>query len=367
MADGQETQDAPEGERVQGVADMTPAQRAEALAALAREGDVRVRKSVAIALGGLADACATHPLLELLGDEDEGVRVLACQALGRVADPSAVPALLARVHDASVEVRSGVLFALASVAAHGGLSDEARAELFTPMVVMAFDPDDGVRADAAATLGTLHDARSCEPLSLLAQDACAQVRANACASLGLTDEPAGLAVLLERACDEGEDPLVRVAALDGLARRSERGLLAEGTPEAANAVALACTLAEGAPAAAAARVADEGVADAGSGEGEANPAAERPASAADLAATAVWALGMLVPGEARPRVQAALAGALACEDAWIERYAVEALARIGDDDARAELGRLAAARATGARELAPEVSAVLDRALELLE
>ena len=360
MADEQQAGGAPEDEHVQSAADMTPAQRAEALAALAREGDVRVRKSVAIALGGLADACATSPLLELLADEDEGVRVLACQALGRVADPSCVPALLERVHDASVEVRSGVLFALASVAAHGNLSDEARAALFTPMVVMAFDPDDGVRADAAATLGTLRDARSCEPLSLLAQDACAQVRANACASLGLSDEPAGLAVLLERASDEGEKPLVRVAALDGLARRSERGSLVAGTPDAARAAALACSLAEGAPAAAAARAAGEGTSE----EGDAS--AQRPASAADLAATAVWALGMLALGEERPRAQAALASALACDDAWVQRYAVEALARIGDDDARAELGRLAAARATGARTLAPEVSAVLDRALELL-
>ena len=77
MADERQAGGAPEDEHVQSAADMTPAQRAEALAALAHEGDVRVRKSVAIALGGLADACATGPLLELLADEDEGVRVLA--------------------------------------------------------------------------------------------------------------------------------------------------------------------------------------------------------------------------------------------------------------------------------------------------
>ena len=328
-------------------AGMTVMQRVEALAALACEDDARVRKSVAIALGSLGDPSATPALCGLLADADEGVRVLACQALGRIADESAVPALLERVHDASVEVRSGVLFALASIAAHGGVSDDVRGALFTPMVVMAFDPDDGVRADAAATLGTLHDARAVEPLTVLAEDACAQVRANACASLGLADDDGALPVLLGRAEDATEEPLVRIAALDGLARRAERGALEAESPEAERAAMLACALAE--------RTEGGYVAgDAGA------------PTAADVRATAVWALGMLPAGAARGRVQGALEAALACGDTWCQRYAIEALARIGDDTACEALRSLDVKRVAGARVLEPEVASVLEQALALL-
>ncbi len=343
-------------------AQMTPAQRVEALAALAHEDDPRVRKSVVIALGSLGVPEATATLCDLLEDAVEGVRVLACQALGRVADPAAVPSLLGRVHDESAEVRAGVLFALASIAAHGGISDEARAALFTPMVVMAFDPDDGVRADAAATLGTLHDERAVEPLVLLSEDACAQVRANACASLGLSDAPNALAVLLSRAEDGAESPLVRVAALDGLARHSERGALIADAPVAARAVELACALAEGA------EVARPVAGSRGASECEVadDDASGQDPTAADVRATAVWALGMLPLGVLRERTQLALEGALAGGDCWTQRYAIEALARIGDDAARASLRDLDGRRQEGTVSLPAEVAATLDQALTLL-
>lgn len=365
------------------VADMTPGQRAEALAQLASEGDVPVRKSVAVALGRMG-AAGTAALAGLLSDEDEGVRVLACQALGRTADPAAVPALLERVHDASAQVRAGVLFALANVAAHGGVDADARAALFTPMVVMAFDPDDGVRADAAATLGTLRDGRAVEPLCLLASDACPRVRANACASLGLSDAPEALPVLLARAGDGAEEPLVRVAALDGLARRAERGVLGQGTPEAEEAVELACMLAESLaqvePPAQVGLSAPEERSGAGGAQGAAQAVAVRRSgedgargtegdaapSARDLATTAVWALGMLPLGSLRDRAQTSLEAALTCDDEWAQRYAIEALARIGDARAAGALRSFEDTVITGSRRLAPQVQDVLARGLGLL-
>ena len=347
---------------------MTPAQRVAGLMALAGDVDPRVRKSVAIALGQLGDRAATGPLCDMLGDTDEGVRVLACQALGRLADPASLPALTVSVHDPSAEVRAGVLFAMASLAAHGGLADEQRRGMFTPMVVMAFDSDDGVRADAAATLGTLHDERACEPLAIMTGDGVARVRANACASLGLLDDEAGLDILLERALDEGEDLLVRASALDGLARRAERGTLAAGMPQAVPAADLACSLAErlGGPAGDADTDDDTGnAADPGADAGATADRVDR-VTEADLASLAVWSLGLLPLGEARPRAQAALEAALRCADGWAQRYAIEALARIGDDDARGTLARLAAARDAGEAPLTPEAAAVLDQALGTL-
>ncbi len=348
---------------------MTPAQRVAGLTALAGDADPRVRKSVAIALGQLDDRAATGPLCDMLGDADEGVRVLVCQALGRLADPASLPALSASVHDPSAEVRAGVLFAMASLAAHGGLADEQRRSMFTPMVVMAFDPDDGVRADAAATLGTLHDERACEPLAIMAGDSVARVRANACASLGLLDDETGLDILLERALDEGEDLLVRASALDGLARRAERGTLVIDMPQAARATELACSLAErlrglaGDPDASDANDSVESANDADADSSAAGTGGANVVTETDLASLAVWALGLLPLGEARPRAQAALEAALRCADGWAQRYAIEALARIGDDEARSALACLADARGAGEASLMPEVSAVLDQAL----
>lgn len=349
MAEGPETHGA--GERP--ASEPTPAERVAALAPMLADADPRVRKSAVVALGRMACPEATDALCRALDDAVEGVRVLACQALGRVADPASVPALVARAHDPSVEVRAGVLWAFANVAAHGGprggaLDEAGRAALFTPVVVLAFDPDDGVRADAAAVLGALRDPRATDALLVLLEDACPRVRANACASLGLTDDGAGLEALLG-VLEGDEDPLVLVSALDGVARRAERGGIAPETPEAARAVAAACLrAAQGAE--------GEGDAGAADGEGDGGP------TDADVRATAVWALGMLsglVEGR-RADVRARLERALESPHVWTVRYAVEALARQHDGEARSVLRSFKGRLGSSAD---PEVAAVLDQAL----
>jgi len=293
-------------------ADATPAERAGALAPMLADPDPRVRKSAVIALGHLACPESSAQLCRMLADPVEGVRVLACQALGRVADPACVPALLERVHDDSVEVRSGVLWALANVVAHGDLDESARAALFTPVMVLAFDPSDAVRADAAAVIGSLRDPRATDALLVLLEDACPRVRANAAASLGLTDDAPGLEALLSVAENPGEDPLARVSAVDGIARRASRGSVAAGQPCSRRAVDAALLLAD-------------------------SPQAE-------LAQTATWALGMmahLVDADLRPAVTARLDAALRSPDEWVARYAAESLARLHDDAAHAALAAFA--------------------------
>lgn len=336
----------------------TPAERVAALGPMLADPDPRVRKSAVIALGRMMCPEATEALCRLLDDATEGVRVLTCQALGRAADPESVPSLVAHVHDPSAEVRAGVLWAFANVAAHGGpggtTADPAvRAALFTPVVVLAFDPDDGVRADAAAVLGTLRDDRTADALLALLDDACPRVRANACASLGLLDDAAGLEALLAVAERPSEGPLVLVSALDGLARRAERGSIPAGSPAAARAVAAACALAvpamgEGAPA---------GGLTVGDGSG--NPG-DGP-SAEDVRATAVWALGMFADlhGSRRGEVRTCLEGALAA-GGWTTRYAVESLARLHDKESYRALRSFADGCASGAD---PDIARVLDRAL----
>ena len=128
----------------------TPDERARSLEPMLTDSDARVRKSAVVALGRIKSSVATELLCRALEDAEEGVRALACQALAREADAACVGALLSHRHDECAGVRAGVLWGLANVVAHAGLTDAQRAELFTPIAVMAFDPYDGVRADAAA-------------------------------------------------------------------------------------------------------------------------------------------------------------------------------------------------------------------------
>ncbi len=332
--------------------------RVEAMAPMLSDPDPRVRKSAVVALGRMPCAAATERLCAALGDRVEGVRALACQALGRIADPASVPALLGCVHDPSAGVRAGVLWAIANVALHGSIDAEARAALFCPVAVLAFDPDDGVRADAAAVIGSLRDPRATDALLVLLEDPCARVRANACSSLALLDDAKGLEALLgvleaarEKTGEEpdgqpGEEPLVLVSALDGVARRAERGSLGPASPQAARALRVVCSLARAeAGGSAAGREWPAEPATAG-GEGDPTPA--------DVRATAVWALGLLGPLAQldRAAVQGLLEGALRSDDAWTRRYAVEALARVHDDIARVTLD--AFAREVGAPAAAGE-------------
>lgn len=347
--------------RAESAEDLTPEQRVEMLAAMMHADDARIRKSVAIALGNLGTQAACAPLCEMLSDEDEGVRVLVCQSLGRLADPASVESLLACVHDTSEQVRSGVLFALANIAAHGGLSERERADLFTPIVVMAFDPSDGVRADAAATLGTLNDSRATEPLLALVDDANARVRANACASLGITASESlesaqdALDALIGRISDDEEKPLVRVSALDGLARKAQRGQLDGEDARFADAVRIACRLAGASlpvnPSEA--KEQPDVQEDAQPSDAAAVGASDedREPTERDVRATAVWALGMLCEGDFREHADAGnlsdlvfdtLVAALHSEDAWCQRYAIEALGRIGGDREVKALRALAA-------------------------
>ena len=285
----------------------TPDERARSLEPMLTDSDVRVRKSAVVALGRIKSPVSTELLCRALEDAEEGVRALACQALAREADAACVGALLSRRHDECAGVRAGVLWGLANVVAHAGLADAQRAELFTPIAVMAFDPDDGVRADAAAVLGTLRDARATDALTVLLEDDVVRVRANACAALAATDDEAGEQLLLERLSQAGEDN--------------------EGVGERVLSALLACAT-------------DQDL---------------------DVSSTAVWALGFACGAQSasRDRVQAVLEGALAGEAEWGARYAVESLARIHDDRAHAALAAFDASASALPDVLAPLVTQAL--------
>ena len=182
----------------------------------------------------------------------------------------------------------------------------------------------GGSADAAAVLGTLRDIRATDALTVLLEDDVVRVRANACAALAATDDEAGEQLLLERLSQAGENTLVKVSALDALARRCERN---ESVGERVLSALLVCST----------------------------------DSDLDVSSTAVWALGFACGAQSasRDQVQAVLEGALAGEAEWGARYAVESLTRIHDDKAHATLAAFDASTSALPDILTPLVTQAL--------
>jgi cyclophilin family peptidyl-prolyl cis-trans isomerase/HEAT repeat protein len=90
------------------------------LTALLSDGDARVRRRAALAIGRTGLAAGTAPLVATLGDVDSDVRQMAAFALGLLgadAAPAATAPLVAALNDAAPLVRGRAAEALASMAA----------------------------------------------------------------------------------------------------------------------------------------------------------------------------------------------------------------------------------------------------------
>jgi HEAT repeat protein len=83
--------------------------------ALEVQGEVRVRRDAANALGEIGDAQAVPPLIAALQDEDQWVRQNAVVALGKIRDDEAVESLVAALRDRSLPVRENAAWALGQI------------------------------------------------------------------------------------------------------------------------------------------------------------------------------------------------------------------------------------------------------------
>lgn len=92
------------------------------------DGEARVRRRAALALGRVGLSEAVEPLTRLLGDEDPEVRQMAAFALGLMGATDARPALLATLGDAGPEVQGRAAEAL------GMIGDPADAAAVSGMV-----------------------------------------------------------------------------------------------------------------------------------------------------------------------------------------------------------------------------------------
>ena len=172
------------------------------------------RRKAAWVLGEAESLAGVDALVEALGDEDPGVRAVSAWALGEIKDPRAIDALAALLSDPSPRVREMAVLAIGEVEDPAGLdvlvgagpASEAEArdwavaeirsqgegpEVFAgalhhPRAVASRipaylaqlgDPDPGVRALAAESLGILGAAEAVDPLLAALDDPDASVRA----------------------------------------------------------------------------------------------------------------------------------------------------------------------------------------------
>jgi HEAT repeat protein len=142
--------------------DLAPAQRGRFLAAVERilqdskDGDPRVRRSLALTLGRLADRAAVPALLEAADDADPETQIYALWALGAIRDVSARSVLEAHLQH----------------------------------------EDPGIRKTAAFALGQLGDVRAAPSLRVALQDAVPDVTWNAAVALARLGDDACVPTLL---------------------------------------------------------------------------------------------------------------------------------------------------------------------------
>ena len=125
------------------------------LKALEYQGNWRVRRDAAEALGQMGDSVAVKPLVAALKDGTSSVCLAAALALGQIGDAGAVEPLIAILKSPAGNVRKGVAEALGQIGDAGALES---------LVAALKDPSWSVRQAAATALGQIHDPRAIEPL-----------------------------------------------------------------------------------------------------------------------------------------------------------------------------------------------------------
>jgi HEAT repeat protein len=174
------------------------------LSAALQDVDRDVRWQAAQALGELADAAAVGPLAEALQDHEPMVREHALWALGRLRAQVATAEIAQRLHDINPFVRR----AAAKILGHLGNSEAA-----SMLAASLRDRDPLVRRHAAAGLGLLGDRSAIAPLVQASQDTHVDVRRSAVEALVLLRASQALPALEERAEQDEDQEVRRIARI----------------------------------------------------------------------------------------------------------------------------------------------------------
>lgn len=184
---------------------------AAALTTALRDRSPRVRAAAGTGLAGAAGPEVGPVLAEALNREKKTfVRKSLAYALGRVADRRSTHALLAALKDKNAEVRGAAAVALGQYADSSAVA---------PLVEALGDKNAFVRARAAAALRT--NAKDSQPavpalIKVLSSDENAEARRQAAHALGAIGNRSALGAL-ERA-SHSEDPYLSKAAGDAIRR-----------------------------------------------------------------------------------------------------------------------------------------------------
>ncbi len=217
------------------IGDETFAQQVVDSMEKADEGDSRVRRFLAIALGRIGHTVAVPTLVAHLDDDDAEVRVNSLWALGSIGDGSAAGAIASQLQANDAEVRTMAAYVL------GVLGDPATAPQLRTVLN---DPLPAIRWNAAVALGLMEDPAGADLLGrmidreylatvpgVVATDHAPTMLA-ALAAIEQLGAP-GLEDRLTTLQDSDPDPRVRNAARKALAAArasatNELALLSEG-------------------------------------------------------------------------------------------------------------------------------------------
>ena len=230
-----------------------------ALLTLANDSSPFARGFAVKGLGALKDRSAVPPLLLLLTSGDRGVLIETIRALGKIGDPAAIAPLLKMVQAADADPHAR----LEAVSALGGLHDATAPGLMDTLldlvtdtspairaaalrsiaaldadgfvaILAGLDPDPtwSVRAALASVLGTLPQEIGLPRLTSMMNDSDQRAVPAVLAALTKLRAPNVAAVLLDRL--KADDPVVRVAAADGIGELKPTG----GAPALAEAYRL---------------------------------------------------------------------------------------------------------------------------------
>ncbi|MDE2490125.1 MAG: HEAT repeat domain-containing protein [Elusimicrobia bacterium] len=187
--------------------DPNPDVRIAAAASLQSLGDVEGLLALMDEIKPPKSEAVTTPVAALRGMARDAARARAALQLGLSGGSSAVDALDAALGDPSGQVRDAAAIALARL----GKADASQ------FVAAMKDPDEGMRASAARSLGLIGREGEDELEKAAASDASATVRAAAAEALGAFSDPSSLDVLTKALGDKSGR--VQLAAARALARR----------------------------------------------------------------------------------------------------------------------------------------------------
>ena len=203
-------------------------QAVSAVAALARDPSIQVRRAVASALGEFEDPAAIPALTSMVRDEDREVRQYVADALGNFDNPSTMEALTILARDVHHDVRQEAI---------SGLGDLEDIRALSTFIAALKDPHPDVRQQAADAIHNIDGLTNAPPALIEAlRDENREVRKQVAHALGGIGDAAAVPALKRAVADPDTD--VRRHAVEALkeiggaeALEALLGLLKDPDPE----------------------------------------------------------------------------------------------------------------------------------------